>query len=226
MKKIIIVINALIFCSLSLAHPAELGLLEFIKQYIPENPIIIEANACHGQMTNYLCARWPRGMVYAFEPSPKSLPHLQEKALRIANVWVHPLALSATNNPIPYYLCTNNPYANAALAPNGQIADLEFEAPIVVDAITLDDWAELEGVSHVDLLWLGMQGAEFEMLRASKYIFPTVKVIYTQLHGAELRIGRPHCHVVHQWLQSQGFTMVWISNENIEWQATALFIRL
>lgn len=77
------------------------------------------------------------------------------------------------------------------------------------------DWAQQNNVSHLDMLWLDMQGYELNVLKSlSPELLSTVKVIHTEVGFIEAYEGQPTYPVVKQWLEEQGFTEVARDFEN------------
>jgi FkbM family methyltransferase len=223
--KIIIHAVAATFLVSSSCSQANLEALQMVRRYLPLNPIIIEVGAGHGASTELLCRIWPRGMIYAIEPSPEQLGDLQAHLLKIPNVWIHPIALTDKNEQVPFYLCENNKGASSTLPAKGPIDDLTFKDPIMVDGMTFDYWATLEGLHRIDFLWLDMEGNEMQMLKSATKFLPVVRAILIEVNGQEFRTGTALYPEVREWLESQGFMQVWISCEPVEWQANALFVR-
>jgi hypothetical protein len=65
---------------------------------------------------------------------------------------------------------------------------------------------------------------EFNVLRASKEILPTVKVIYSEVSLLEMYEGAPLYPEYRSWLESQGFSVI---DEDLRWtdMGNVLFAR-
>ena len=72
-------------------------------------------------------------------------------------------------------------------------------------AKTLDDWAKINNVDKVDFLWLDMQGFELEVLKTSKIIFPTVKIVHMEISTKATYLNVPLYSEVKLWMESKGF---------------------
>lgn len=46
-------------------------ILDFVKPYLPKDPVIIEAGAYDGRESADIAKFWPEGKVYCFEPVPE-----------------------------------------------------------------------------------------------------------------------------------------------------------
>lgn len=52
--------------------------IETLKQFLPGNPVIVEAGAFDGNDTAKMALQWPQGIIHAFEP----LPEIYERLLK------------------------------------------------------------------------------------------------------------------------------------------------
>lgn len=67
---------------------------EFIKNYLPENPLIFEAGANRGEDTKVFASFWPKSTIFAFEPVPELYTQIKKNNAGFKNVKVYPFALS------------------------------------------------------------------------------------------------------------------------------------
>lgn len=159
-------------------------ILELVKKYIPNAPVILEAGAHKGEDTVVMGKTWPQGIIHAFEPLPKTYQILKNTTQDFANVKGYPYALSDKIGKANFYVCVTGEGASSLLAPKPildpyMIFDL---MPVVVDCTILDEWAKQNKVAHIDFMWLDMEGAELIVLKSSCEILSTVKAIYTEVN--------------------------------------------
>ena len=76
-----------------------------------------------------------------------------------------------------------------------------------MQTITIDEWAEKHAIDHVDFLWLDMQGAELQALKAAPKILQTVKTILIEVTLTERYQDNPLYTEVKAWLEQQGFVV-------------------
>jgi 2-O-methyltransferase len=184
---------------------------EYIKQYLPHNPIIVEAGAYDGADTEIMAKMWPAGKVYAFEPVPRLFERIVQKTKLLKNVQCFQLALGDKSGSLPFYVSEPWDASSSLAAPKEHIQiypGVQFPRVINVDVKTLDQWAAENNVTRVDFLYLDMQGYEPAMLMASKKVLKTVRVIYTEVNTKELYANIILYPQLTQWLASQGFTLV------------------
>ncbi|MDN3506143.1 MAG: FkbM family methyltransferase [Simkaniaceae bacterium] len=203
----------------------------YISQFLPQNPIVIEAGAHDGEDTYLMSLLWPEGQIYAFEPDPRTYPELMSNLNDCKNVHTFPIALGTYVGTSNFYL--SKPTEAYGVAGQSSLfpdnpetwpwswVEIE-EQPITVPITTLDDWAEKHGIQKVDFLWLDMQGSEYQMLQASPRILKTVTAIKTEYSTKEYYKGTVLFSAFKQFLEEQGFYLIEICGET---HGDALFIR-
>ncbi len=196
--------------------------LEHIKRYLPQNPIILEAGSFTGVDTIRMGYMWPASHIHAFEPVPELFKKLKQRTSAYENITCYQYALSNHDDSAIFYVSEkpNKPnipsQAGSLLQPKERLkySPLTFPRTITVPTITLDTWATTYHVSHINMLWLDIQGHELAVLQASIQILKTVKVIYTEVSFIESYQDQPQVDEVTQWLQKHDFTCVGQDYEN------------
>lgn len=191
-------------------------LLNFIKEFIPTNPIIVEAGAFNGNDTKQLHKIWPTGSIHAFEPVPEIFALLQENTGALPNVTCHPIALSDTIGFAEFHVSENpakpgNPFpAGSLLTPKERLnwSNAVYPKTISVPTITLDEWARLHQIDHIDFLWLDLQGHALSVLKAAPHILSRIQFIYTEVEFIEAYKNQPLYPEVKEWLEDNGFMMI------------------
>jgi FkbM family methyltransferase len=217
---------------LQVVFERELGVVpkKYIGKFLPPQPVIVEAGAYTGNDTVKMAKRWPGATIHAFEPVPAVYDKLRRAAAKFPQVKCYPLALSAKSGRADMYVSKGiSDGSSSLLAPSEELANypgLSFREKIEVETITLADWAAREGVKHADFLWLDLQGAELDVLKASEEFIHGTSVIYTEVSGKEEYKGGALYPELKRWLESKGFRAVreelppeWEGNGNV------LFVR-
>ncbi|ULQ56252.1 FkbM family methyltransferase [Flavihumibacter rivuli] len=180
--------------------------------YLPANPSILEAGACDGNDTQELARLWPKGKVYSFEPVPEMYKKAAERNRQEKNVKLYPFALNDSTGKVTINISSGRSNASSSiLKPKGHLdvhPDVLFSESIDVPSFTIDDWACNEGVTHIDLMWLDMQGAEYKVLKAAPRILQTVKLIYSEVSLIETYEGVVLYPQYRDWLAMQGFKVI------------------
>lgn len=203
---------------------------DLVRLYIPNNPVILEAGAHFGEDTIKMKEIWPNSTVYAFEPHPDNYQRLIQTTRHHDKVFCYPLALSDINGSAKFYRCRLHEGASSLLhsAPFKQ-ALYNDQVAILVQCLTLDEWARQNNVDHIDFCWLDMEGAELKMLKESTVILPTITAIYIEVNFQEFRTEMVQYTDIRNFFEQHGFEQVWMTPGKTglpeEEQANALFVR-
>ena len=188
--------------------PSENIPLKKYKHLIPASPVIIDCGAHIGADTLKL-ARLKGSTVHAFEAAPQIFSQLKEHTKNISNIICYPLALAHKTGTASFHISTGaSDGSSSLLAPKQHLAshpDVYFTETVLVDVITLDDWAMQNNIPKVDVLWLDMQGAEQMMLSVSTKILPTVQLIHTEVSTIETYEGVVTYEAYKTFLAEKGF---------------------
>lgn len=169
--------------------------LNWMVQFLPYNPIIIEAGAYTGEQTVYAATVWPQSqLIVAFEPNPQAFAKLQKKVdlEKLKQVKTYNLALRGYNGTTDLHIC-RGPEGNdrskesesSVLAPSNECQGPKIEVPCQI----LDDWCLENHVDHIDILRLELEGLELEVLRSSPHILKNTKMIFLQSFFRPYREG-------------------------------------
>jgi FkbM family methyltransferase len=201
---------------------------DVIAQYLPKNPVIIEAGAHIGFDTEELARRFPEGTIYAFEPVPDIFKQLVERTHPYKNVHCIPFALSDKVGYFMMYVSSGLSDGSSSLfRPKSHLKDhpdVIFDKTIHVPCITLDYWMKTTNIEKVDLLWLDMQGYELNALKAGTVVLESALAIYTEVNLKEVYEGAPLYGELRDWLEAHNYKVV---TEELSWEdsGNVLFVR-
>jgi FkbM family methyltransferase len=204
------------------------GLLASLKESLGKRPTIVEAGAHNGLDTVCLARLFKGGTVHAFEPVPELFARLRKRTDAITNTRIYNCALGARSGEATLHLSDGwSDGSSSLLQPTGHLAahpGVTFARRIQVPCVSLDDWAAANGVDSADLLWLDLQGLEYDVLAASSRVLPTVKAVYTEVSLAEMYEGSRLYPEYRAWLEARGFRVV---HEDLRWadMGNVLFVR-
>jgi FkbM family methyltransferase len=193
-----------------------------------DSPTIVEAGAHNGLDTLRLSRLFSRGTIHAFEPVPTLFARLKRRTKDSANVRTYNAALGARSGHATLHLSSGRSDGSSSLLrPTGHLRvhpRVIFAASLQVPCVSLDDWARQHGIANVDLLWLDLQGLEFDVLSASSQVLRTVKAIYTEVSLKEMYEGSCLYPDYRRWLEGHGFNVV---AEDLRWvdMGNVLFLR-
>jgi FkbM family methyltransferase len=207
--------------------------LDLVAQFLPIDPIIVEAGAYNGDDSLFLAQKWLQGKVFSFEPNPHAYEQFLKKTARIPNISGFNLALSHFNGTALFNICYgstgDNPEFEGAssLLPASPWMEIHYQGPkIRVPCIKLDSWAEENHIDHIDFLWLDLEGMELPVLKSSPKMLSKVRVIYTETNFWEFRVGTTLYPELNAFLENEGFVLLahWYI-ENFKGQGNAIYIR-
>lgn len=182
------------------------------KKFLPKNPVIIDCGAHNGTDSVELSKVFPKAKIHSFEPVPAIFDQLLTKTKEIKNITCYQLALSNEDSTANMFISSvGSDGSSSLLQPETHLQDhpnVLFEETLQVNTYKLDTWADQYHVNHVDLLWLDMQGFEYQTLVASPRILATVKVIHTEISVKETYKGVITYPEFKKWLETQNFQMV------------------
>lgn len=98
------------------------------------------------------------------------------------------------------------------------------KTPINIPCITLDNWANINNISHIDFMWLDMESHELCALQHALNILETVKAIYTEIAFVPVRQNSGLYPDLKKFLELHGFYEVWKSASGGRF-ADALFVK-
>jgi len=199
------------------------NILDLVKKFIPENPIILEAGAFLGNDTKKLCSLWPKGFIYAFEPFLSNFNKVKQSVQGFKNVKLYNCALSDFIGSSSFFVNQQNPGASSLFTPITFSYNYQKE-PITVNCVTLDYWATQNNVDHIDFIWLDVEGAELNVLKAGENILRTVKVIHVEVNFKEFWKDIALFKELRQWLEEKKFRIVWRNTPSENHQANVLFV--
>lgn len=198
--------------------------LKLVKEFLPKNPIILEAGAHHGEDTVIMAATWPEATIFAFEPSPGDFAMLQTAVSNFPNIYIFQLGLFSQTGFYRFYVSQCNG-CSSLLEDNHLPNGLDYgDQPVQVYCKNLDEWAEENDVSKIDYMWLDMEGAELYVLNSSPRILSTVHVISCEINFFYYRKGVSQFRDLYNFLTEKGFKLykIWGSPTH---QATGVFVR-
>ena len=182
---------------------------KFFVQFLPDNPVILEAGAHKGKDTVEMARLWPGGIIHAFEPVPHIFRLLENNTRNLKNVHCYQLALGDARGIESLFVSSGASDGSSSLLPPKELLNdfptVYFDEELPVNTTTLDEWAMENDVSEIDFMWLDLQGMELQVLQSGKTILKTVKGIYSEVSSVEGYSGQTLYHELRAWLEKEGF---------------------
>jgi FkbM family methyltransferase len=210
--SIFLLFSSACFAIDQLPYCCSISAMNYAKQYLPKDPIILECGAYDGHDTVSMAISWPKGIIHTFEPVPIMFDILKQNTGAFTNIHAYQLALGDFCGKSIFYISKLNgeTIGSSSLLPPKEHLRLNaarFDNAIEVDVLTLDTWAALNRIDHVDYLWLDMQGYELNMLKASK-LAKRAKVIYIEVEFIQLYEDQYLYKDILEWMSKNNFELV------------------
>lgn len=220
---------SLAFCviEIDLKRYNDSSILQLVKKIIPEDPVIVEAGAHHGEDTCNMKHLWPKSTIFAFEPNPNSFSLTKERIKNLSDVYCFPLGLYDYSGSHVFYKCNLDDGASSFLESTEKRKSFyRDQAPIEINCITLDDFAEENNIEKVDFVWLDVEGAELNVFKGAKKVLENLDAVYLEVNFQEFRKGMTQYEDVKRFLEKAGFFQIYITpNIKLDVQANALFVK-
>ena len=144
----------------------ERELRAFLRTTVVRGATVIDAGAHIGVYT-HLFSRWvgPGGRVVAFEPEPAAASRLESSLRRngCSNVQIHRTALGESEARLQLHVTQDSAFSSLGTPVNG--ATVVRRLPVAVTS--LDEFCRREGITHIDLLKMDLEGYEVPALRGA-----------------------------------------------------------
>ena len=155
--------------------------LNWAKNYLPANGVVIDSGASIGQMLMYLAQWIPQGKLLAFEPGREAREWLTQ-CLQIHShlpVELCPYGLGSAANQLRLHHIGEN-YQHGA---QSQISETEGEE---INIVRLDEQLAQRHLTTVDLWCLDVEGYEIPALQGAETLLKEqrIKALYVELSGA------------------------------------------
>lgn len=142
------------------------GPYNFGAVVVKEEDVVFDIGANYGLFSAIAAGRAKRGRVYAFEPVKETRKILKRTADLYDNIMIEPYALSDScgKSKINVTNYNSNPGAASIMNVNGSSETEEIEA------ITLDQFVEMNHISKLDFIKADIEGAERLLLAGAKEV--------------------------------------------------------
>ena len=166
------------------------SLIESIKDKIDFNEIktILDIGSRDGCQSLELNRWFPHAKIYAFEPVQDNYEFTINNVVNVENINVYPYAINSYNGKTIFYEVINGNVGASSLlkTTNHWRSSQWLQKETEVECILLSDWLKQKSISHVDLIWMDVQGAEKIVLESLGEYLTDVKVIATEIGIQEL----------------------------------------
>ena len=195
-----------------------------LAEIIPDNITIVEGGAFYGNDTVQMARAWPNSRIFTFEPVPELFTQLQEKTESYKNITCINLALAEKAGTAQFWPSENpkkpgkHSQAGSLLPPKERLkfSEIRFNEPFEVPTVSLDLWAQQNGIDRIDFLWLDLQGYELPVLQGAGDLLSNVSYIYTEVNFIEAYAGQKTYPDIVKKIEAYGFEIIGKDFDNTE----------
>jgi len=196
--------------------------LKKIRKHQLNPGVILDLGANIGNESVILATQFPKAQIYSFECNPVAIEKCKEKTSTCSNIQVIPKAVqSSYKKEIDFYSVVGSHPASSLFLTNGEYEKDQGKARFVqqkikVDSTRIDIWANENGIDHIDLVWMDLQGAELDALIGFGDLIKTVKMIYVEVQYKPIYKGSATNEAIDKFLLDNGFVNVWYDKKRLK----------
>jgi FkbM family methyltransferase len=170
---------------------------------------IYDIGANIGISSLYFSDVFPQAAVYAFEPVPENLEVCRSNFENLKEGKIFPWAVGSRTG-VASFECNNDPRGGKleGIAANEH---LRTERRIEVEVFSIDDLVSVQKMEPPDFLKIDVEGAEVEVLKGLERHLHTVKRIFVETHGPELKAA------CLEWMRDHSFKILDSRDETAIW---------
>ena len=174
--------------------------------------VILDVGARTGGTVFGLHELFPKALIHCFEPSNESFQLLEARFRSVPEIRCNHLAVSESGGTVKLHLSRTD--STSSLLPAhpefGMAVDprhVEVIGDEEVSAVRIDDYCAREGINHVSLLKLDIQGAELMALRGATRLLGegSIDVILAEVSFARLYEGQGMMWDVRDLMDRKGY---------------------
>ena len=176
--------------------------------------IIVEIGSYNGRDAVELSRMFPMAKVFAFEADANNFLNVSQNVAVRDNITPILKAVFSHTGVVQFYTSRGlndfNDFrsSGSCLEPGDKLKEtwpeLEFDKPIEISCITLEDWAT-ENNLKVDFIWMDAQGAELPILKGTGHLLESVNAILLEIWKEVYYKDSGSYKEIVEYLESHGF---------------------
>ena len=179
--------------------------------------VIVEAGAADGVDTMVFAREFPNALIFAVEPVNEQYKYLCEIFANEKNISLFNLAFSDQNGQSEIVIGESEGRfggmgSSSIFQPLEHLRyfpEITFNRRQKIKTKTLESFLSENSIDFVDLLWLDIQGKEFDVLLASQLVvMRKIKMIHLEISRVKFYSGTPNERDLRQLLMNMGFECV------------------
>lgn len=172
------------------------------------SPVIFDVGANVGQTCVSMRADFPKAVIHAFEPSPRTFEKLHDAAGSLPGVKLWNFAMGAAEAEIPF-LENSNPDMSSFLPP-GRQGWGKIERETMVPVNTVDCFCAAHGIERIDILKSDTQGYDLEVFKGAVRMMREKRIgmLFFEVIFSEMYEKLPKAHEILAFLEQHDFLLV------------------
>lgn len=150
--------------------------------------------------------------VHGFDPTPKSIAYVQDRAPR--NFQLHKVGVAGSNRMATFFLPNNPANVSGSITKSAHVGDNQID----VKLIDIDNVFNVINKDRIDLLKIDIEGAEYELLDSASFRnnAARIKLLCIEFHHRWDEFGPKATLAATSSLKHFGFECVWHARESNE----------
>ena len=181
--------------------------INYVSDKISDPKIILELGSRDGYQSIEFSRIYPKAKVYAFECNPESIETCIKNTKNYKNIEIIPYAVFNKNEKMKFYPVRELIGVSSLfkLTKEYSMKHNFSQKEITVEAIRIDTWAKKKGINKIDLIWIDLQGAEYEAFEGIGKLLSNIQAIYTEVEIKELFENQKLIDDISNILYENGF---------------------
>lgn len=174
-----------------------------VKRILNDATVIVDAGANIGAVSLDLNFWFPNATIYAFEPITETFKLLSDNVTGKKKIQPVCMGLGAKHEQVQIFLSGENSINSLKITePNQGIKGTEE-----ITITTVDDFLKQQGLNHIDILKIDVEGYEFEVLEGCGLLLDTgIKCIYLEV-GYSRHPTKVHFSDVEAFMEKNDFEL-------------------
>lgn len=194
------------------------------KIYDPK--VILELGSRDGIQSIEFSKIFPKAKIYAFECYPPCIEMCIKNTRKYKNIKIVKNAVFNKDCNINFYSFSDNIGTGSIFKINKKspISHLIPKKEIKVKATRIDTWAKENNIERIDLLWVDLQGAEYEAFEGMGKYLSNIQAIYTEVEKKEFYLDQKLMKDISELLNKYGFYLLKYSKIGKDLWGNAIYI--
>lgn len=200
--------------------------IDFVCDTISNVNIILEIGSRDALQSIEFSKLFPKAKIYAFECYPPNIKKCIDNTKNYKNIEIIPKAIFNKTGKMTFYPTSRNIGAGSLFKITKEYgSDCIFpQEEIIVDTIRISTWAKEKGIEKIDLVWIDLQGAEYQAFRGMGKFLYNIQAIYTEVENKELYINQKLMKDVTRLLSKKGFSLLQYNKVSKHLWGNAIYI--